>query len=550
MVENGTFLDVSSPDTVARGRGLRSRDAILVSLALLLMVSAWILGAPRSAGPDEPGHNVRAGALVRGQLDGFRLPGGSAERGFELPAHIGFPPPNCFAFESYTPASCAADLTAPAGTGVGATRAADYPVWGHLVAGLGTFAPASISPWSARAADAFLPILLVAASVMLAARRGALGVGVTMLAVTPMAWFVFATVNPSGMAIAGGLAAWTGLSALTAWQRSAPMAADRQAAWLTAIGWAALVLPRRDGLVWAALILALALVTMSIGLRSLAQRIGAGPLALIGVSTLATLAWAAWSETNDARALFLTPLAPVVAVVGRRLWWKLGDRSAALRWAVCVVAALGGVMVMIAVMSTRINGFDRLVLRLVIGETGNSLRQAIGVLGWLDTPVPTSAMFLCVLAIGALGGVAVLGDERQVGAGMVAVLGAGVLVSWTLTMLQNNDFGVYWQGRYFLPLLVGIPVLGARLRLDPAAARRLGLAVLVAGLVVANVGLAAMMRRFAGGIAGTLLPWEWDTYGAPVPPAALLALHALASVAIVRWAAGLGGAAAMERPMD
>ena len=74
--------------------------------------------------------------------------------------------------------------------------------------------------------------------------------------------------------------------------------------------------------------------------------------------------------------------------------------------------------------------------------------------------------------------------------------------------------------------------------------------MLVAGLVVANVGLAAMMRRFAGGIAGTLLPWEWDTYGAPVPPAVMLALHALASVAIVRWAAGLGGAAAMERPMD
>ena len=106
-------------------------------------------------------------------------------------------------------------------------------------------------------------------------------------------------------------------------------------------------------------------------------------------------------------------------------------------------------------------------------------------------------------------------------------------------MLQNNDFGVYWQGRYYLPLLVGIPVLGARLRLDPAAARRLGLAVLVAGLVVANLGLAAMMRRFAGGIAGTLVPWEWDTYGAPVPPVVMLALHLAASGFIVRWAARL-----------
>ena len=518
---------------------LPSRDAFLVSLALVIMVSAWILGAPRSAGPDEPGHNVRAGALVRGQLDGIRLPGDSVQRGFELPAHVGFPPPNCFAFESYTPASCAADLTAPAGTGIGATRAASYQVWGHLAAGVGTLAPASIAPWSARAADALIPMLLVAASIMLAARRGVLGVGATMLAITPMAWFMFATVNPNGLTIAGGLAGWTGLSALAPPGGSARLLTGRSAAWLTAAGWAALVLSRRDGLIWGALILALALLVMSVGLRVLAQRIGSGPLVLIGVSTLATLAWAARSDTNDARALFLTPLVPTAAVLARRVWWKLADRRAALRWAVCGLAALGGVLMMIAVMSTRANGFDRLVLRLVIGETGTSLRQAIGVLGWLDTPVPTSVMFLCVLAIGALVGAAVLGDERQVGAGMVAVLGAGVLVSWTLTMLQNNDFGVYWQGRYYLPLLVGIPVLGARLRLDPAAARRLGLAVLVAGLVVANLGLAAMMRRFAGGIAGTLVPWEWDTYGAPVPPVVMLALHLAASGFIVRWAARL-----------
>jgi hypothetical protein len=538
VVEAETPASTSASGPALKRQRWLTRDSVLVTLALAVMISAWILGAPRSAGPDEPGHNIRAGALVRGQLDGESL-SGIFHRGFELPAHVGFPPPNCFAFESYTPATCAADLTAPAGTAILGTRAADYPIWGHLAAGVGTLAPASIAPWSARAADAVLPMLLLAASVMLAARRGALGVGVTMLAVTPMAWFMFATVNPSGLTIAGGLAVWTALSALATVRGQVAIASDRAAAWLAAIGWAALVLPRRDGLVWGALILAMALLTMSMGGRSLAQRIGPRPLALVGASTLATLVWAAGSDTNDARSLFLTPLVPAAAMVGRRLWWKLSERTAALRWAACGSAALGGLVAMIAVMGTRTNGFDRLVLRLVIGETGTSLRQAIGVLGWLDTPVPTSVMFLCVLAIGALVGVAVLGDERQIGAGMVAVFGAGVLASWTLTMLQNNDFGVYWQGRYYLPLLVGIPVLGARLRLDPAAARRLGLAVLVAGLVVANLGLAAMMRRFAGGIAGTLVPWEWDTYGAPVPPAVMLALHLAASGVIVWWAARL-----------
>ena len=517
----------------------------LVVLALMVMGSAWILGAPRSAGPDEPGHNVRAAELVRGQLEGVGMSGVNP-RGFDLPAHIGFPPPDCYAFEPFTPASCAADLEVAAGRAILGTRAANYPVWGHLPAGVGTFAPASIAPWAARAADALLPLLLLAGSVIVAARRGALGVGVTMLAMTPMAWFMFATVNPNGLTIAGGLAVWTGLSGLVpVGVRLSKIPPDRTASWLAAIGWAALVLPRRDGLVWGSLILALAILTMPVGARTLARRIGRWPLAVATVSTLATLVWAMFSNTNDARALFLTPLAPLATIVGRRLWRRLPDQPKTARWVMCGVGGLVGLVAMIAVMGTRSNGFDRSVLRLVIGETGENLRQAIGVMGWLDTPVPTSVMFVCVLAIGALGGVAVVVGDRHVGIGMSAILAVGVLVSWTLTMLQDNEFGVYWQGRYYLPLLVGIPVLGARLRLDPAAARRLGLAVLVAGLAIANVGLAAMMRRFAGGISGTLLPWEWDTYGTPAPPVVLLAIHVMASAAIVWWATTLAGRSAV-----
>ena len=39
------------------------------------------------------------------------------------------------------------------------------------------------------------------------------------------------------------------------------------------------------------------------------------------------------------------------------------------------------------------------------------------------------------------------------------VLGAGIFTSWVLTMLQNDETGTYWQGRYYLPLLVGIPIV-------------------------------------------------------------------------------------------
>lgn len=103
------------------------RDIGLVGMVLVVMVSAWILGTPRSAGPDEPGHSVRAGALIRGQLEAEPV-AGVFEAGFELPAHIGFPPPDCFAFESFTPATCSAVLETPEGTAFLTSRAADYPI--------------------------------------------------------------------------------------------------------------------------------------------------------------------------------------------------------------------------------------------------------------------------------------------------------------------------------------------------------------------------------------------------------------------------------------
>jgi hypothetical protein len=58
------------------------------------------------------------------------------------------------------------------------------------------------------------------------------------------------------------------------------------------------------------------------------------------------------------------------------------------------------------------------------------------------------------------------------------------------------------------------------------------------GLVTTNVALGAAVRRWADGVAGTLLPWEWDTYDTVLPPIVLLAVHLTASVGIWFWAKG------------
>ena len=141
--------EVAGAGTSAPRAMVRNHPVVVLAALVVVIVLAWIVAAPRSAGPDEPGHQVRAGGLVRGQLDGEPYPEFDFQYAYELPGHIGFPDPVCFAFNEFAPASCTNDLEPVDGNIPLGTRAADYPVWGHLPAGLGTFAPAAWSAWAA-----------------------------------------------------------------------------------------------------------------------------------------------------------------------------------------------------------------------------------------------------------------------------------------------------------------------------------------------------------------------------------------------------------------
>ncbi len=511
---------------------------VAVGVAVAVIVLSWILATPRSAGPDEPSHNVRAGALVRGDLDGERLRASVFHDGFRLPAEIGFPDPVCFAFDPDVPATCASDLPVPTGEELLGTKSADYPIWGHVLPGLGTFASGEGAAWGARLFDAIVPVALVTAALLIAGRRGSVGAGATLLALTPMAWFMFAVVNPSGLVIAGGIGLWAALLA--------PPGRDRAVGWLAAASWAALVLPRRDGLLWAALILAFALLITSSEPRELWSRWSPGARAVVVLATLATLAWAARSDTNAVKALFLVPLAPVGAVLARGAWRRLPQRPLVRASAVGAVASVGAVVVV--ALALRISDVRRGFLRLVIGLTGDDITEAIGVLGWLDTPVPTSVLYLWFVALGLLVGAAAVADRRDLLLGAAAIVAVAIPASWALTLVQTDDFVNYWQGRYYLPLLVGVPMLFGRLELAAGAQRRVGVAAAAASMTVVNVGLAAMIRRYAVGRSGSMLPWDWDTYRSPLPPVALLVVHVLASAVLVGWAWRLSPTA--ERRQD
>ena len=505
----------------------RNRRSLMLFILVAGLISTWALAMPRSVGPDEPGHLVRSGALVRGDLDGRDLFTEGSSKGFELPSHIGFPDPGCFAFDERTPSTCVNKLVQADGEIMLGTKAASYPIWGHLAAGLGTFAPPELSTFAARMLDAAIPALLITLGLLLLARLGPSPVAAGLLALTPSVWFILGVVNPSGLVIAGAFALWSaasnGLTRPDLWWR-----------WGTALGFAAVVLPRRDGLIWAALIVALAALVFQLGLRDWWRALRTGPQITVGVSAGVALMWSATSDEASSRMLLLAPLIPLVAVGARRAWIRHAvtpQRRLVMGATGVVVAGVGALVAM----SLRTDGFDGTVLTRIVGRTGTDLSEALGILGWLDTPVPLTARAAWLVAFGMLVGIiAVLGSRRDVLASLL-VLAVAVGASWVLTMLKNDDSGSYWQGRYYLPLLVGVPIVAAhRLRMAPRD-RDVVAVIAAVALAVPFIGFAAALRRFGVGTDGSWFPWRWGGTDALLSVLPALAAAAFFVGALWQW---------------
>ena len=85
----------------------------------------------------------------------------------------------------------------------------------------------------------------------------------------------------------------------------------------------------------------------------------------------------------------------------------------------------------------------------------------VGWFGWLDTPAPVGvhlAWAVALLATVLLG----LRAARPVRAALVVLLGIGtVAIPVVLELASANTVGFYWQGRYTLPLAVGVPLVAA-----------------------------------------------------------------------------------------
>jgi hypothetical protein len=231
----------------------------------------------------------------------------------------------------------------------------------------------------------------------------------------------------------------------------------------------------------------------------------------------------------------LSPLI-VLALEGWRWAWQ---RFATTRRSQIGVATAGTIVVALGttiVLSARPGGWDTTLARTIVGQTGTHLVETVGVLGWLDTHLPALAVIGWVAVIGLLVATATTTGSRAVliAAAVLAIL---IVASWVFELYQGNTSGRYWQGRYSLPALSGIPIILAAAPVPEPIARRIAWSAGGAALVIVNVAAWSAARRWGVGVEGSLVPWRWGTDHSPIDPFIVLVAHALltAGLAIVAF---------------
>lgn len=474
-----------------------------------LVGATWAFTIPPSGGPDEQAHLVKAAGVARGDL--------STEVEWR-PGWFGLMPStpvdvvtgynygalydqlSCWSGVERQPSNCAPPLAERTGrpvttdTYVGVYQPTYYAVVGWPTRFL---APAK-GVYAARMAGVAIGAALVASALASARSLGRSTLTGAVLALPPAVAFLASTVNPQGPEILAASAVWTtGLLAL------GQPDVDKRV--IVRLGAAAIVLmsARPTGVVLAALI--------------------AGALAVVAA---------------DREAL-------------RSLWRR---RSA--RWAatfVIVAFAVNAIHVVAndalsTVIKKENTDTTSEILRSAADATPRLLTSQVGLLSWegfvtLDLPRPLVQLWLVAVAALVVWALAA-GTARQKLAVVALVIGWAAMP--LAAALLNPEVG--WQGRYGLPIGLGIPIVAgwvvdrrahrsAGARRTPAR-RMIPAAALVAATVLSGLALLAgqakVMSRNLHGQPSTLFAARDERlWNGPLTPDLLFVGALVATTAII-----------------
>ena len=343
-----------------------------------------------------------------------------------------------------------------------------------------------------RALGALAVAALLASSLATLARLGAptwAGAGFA-LALSPMVLFLAGVVSPSGIEVGAAIGVWVNGAALASAEDAV---VDARVIDRLGIAASVLVFSRALSPLWL-VVIGLVLILLTTRARL--------------VDVLRTRRAQVWSGA-------------IVACLAVQAWWYF------------YADPLGHLV------GTPVHEPVEALVRTSIGKIPQLLHEMVGVFGWLDTRPPSLTYYVWVLALGALVGLTITFATTRfmlaIGAATVAALALPIVIE----VVGAGESGFIWQGRYSLPLAVGLPLLAGIALGSSQAGRDIGRrlpVVLVAALVVAQVAaFAQALRRYAVGQNGSLWFFSDSRWEPPIPALLLIVLYALLMAVTLWW---------------
>lgn len=452
----------------------------MITGGLLAIVAAWSIATPPNGGVDEPDHVIRAYAAARLDFAGTKVdsPLGEAARHYDVPLTIEGPDIFCWVRHQDISAACS---TWPVGSSARIAELNSYypPAYFVLTGWPTLFTSRYFIVRLMRLLSGALSIAFVGAGLVAVKRSwGKQAAVITLMAMTPATLSLMGVMNPEALEIGAAFCLWA--TAVSVLGVDRPPALSR---WAFMAAGIVLCLTRPLGPYLTAVILVA--VALIIGIRP---------------------------------ALAALRRAEVLVVVGVGL-------------ATSVLLASHGV--------TTLDAPD-LARHLTLGSTvkeilGNSLvdiRDAISLTGWLDTKLPGIATIFWFTGVTVLVlGLVISRAYRDIA--ILAFLAVALLgIETYLLYTQANSNGLHWQGRYGLPIYIGLPfVVMARRPVFPARTLRL-IVVLFAALQW--VSLYWGLRRWAVGTNGPLIYLFREDWIPPLPSVVILGVAAAGAWLVVR----------------
>lgn len=499
----------------------------ILTAALGALTVLWSVSTVPMAAPDEPAHVIKAVAVADGQFRTAYAPTKPEPKGVTTPqTSVRVPEayaslnalPSCWQADPQEPVSCEPEVTnqrSPANDTAAKTYVGAYPPGYYLAVGWpARFLGPRSAIYAMRIVSALAALICFAAGFSSIRRgsRGALPAAGAALALTPAVFFLAGTVNPNGLEIAASFCLWTSLlEAIGSPRDQAGGRLPRRALLQTALAGAALAAVRPLSplfVVIVILVVAMAVIPSQPArwIRSLAaDRMVRLTGALLALSVSA---WTAFALANRS--------------FGSLIYYAGLDHRSASR--------------------TISDSLDRY---------GSWTRDAVGLLGWttlLQTELPSRLSMVWIAVVVIFGALALVVGTLRHRLALGALIAGAALMPLGATLASP---GTPWQGRYALPLFVGIPILATWIidRTDriPARSARAVCAIVAtacgAVLVVAHRRL--MYRNLHGITLGPFFPGRHGTWPGPLTPRIIALWAVIASSAYV---VGLVGLTARPRP--